>query len=214
MNHQNALLMRAFVGVGLIFAGWNYGVRPAHAKLDGLKQNRSSQTSLISQAGTDFEVKQANTNEVNQMVHLAGQRVFDVFAHGEKDQTARDLIKDRARAFSVAVNRIEPLRMTEFTDAPARSRYKKKTTQEKKAVRFMGEGIRVEFDGAFADIAGFLADLEYNVETVKLENFRMISSSENRVRMIAQFVNFDLIESPIQRSSVTDASNAATEAEG
>ncbi|MBL4591526.1 MAG: hypothetical protein JKY96_06155 [Phycisphaerales bacterium] len=215
MNHQKSLIVRVFIGIALIYAGWTFGVRPAHAKLDSLKQSIKVQDHLISQAGADFDAKRIKTNEANQMVYLAGQHVFDAFGADDEQRTARELIESHARSFGVAINRIEPLRMTEFTNAPSRSRYKKKTSEKKtKSVRFIGEGIRVELDGSFADIVGFIADIETSVQTIKLENFRMISSRDKNVRMIAQFVNFDLVESPVERVGTPVLTDSHPESEG
>jgi len=198
MNIQKTLLLRILIVGAVIYGAWNFGLRPKLAEQALLKENRMSQLQLISDSGYDFDTRRAETDEAYRMVNAAGGTMLESLSSSADQRSARDLITISAREFGVDVNRVEPLRVTEFTSV----NNKKKRFEHKndaavaKVVRFKGEGVRVELEGSFAGIAGFIQQIDQDTQTLKMESFRMVSSTTGRVRMIAQFMKFELVEAP------------------
>lgn len=197
MNIQKTLLLRILIVGVVIYGAWNFGLRPKLAERAQLKENRISQMQLISDSGYDFDTRRAETDEAYSMVTAAGGTMLDSLTSSTDQRSARDLITISAREFGVDVNRVEPLRVSEFTSAHKKKRFESKNDPAAvKAVRFQGEGVRVELEGSFAGIAGFIQQIDQDTQTLKMESFRMVSSTTGRVRMIAQFVKFELVEAP------------------
>jgi Tfp pilus assembly protein PilO len=210
MDRQKALIIRVLIAFGLVYAGWAFIVRPMHEKLELQELQRKTQQDLISQAGHDFETRRLATDEAYHAVHVASDHIFDGF-DVENPLSARQLIGTSAHESGVEINRIEPLRIVELTNVTKKNRYASKSDSgPENAVKFLGEGIRVEVDGSFAGIAGFLHHLNRNSKTVQLENFRMISSGGGSSRMMAQFTKYELVDSPIEHTNQVVA-GASTE---
>lgn len=215
MDMQKTILIRILLVGAAIYAAWNFGLRPKIEQQVELEDTRRSQVQLISESGMDFDARQRETEEAHQMISSAGNRILENLSATKNHESARDLINASARAFGVDVNRVEPLRVAEFSSASSKKRSKNKNAKPEANANefvFKGEGIRVEFEGSFAGIAGFLQQLELDTQTLKLENFRMVSSSNGGVRMIAQFMKFELTDAPIALtdSKVADAALALT----
>jgi hypothetical protein len=217
MDIQKPILIRILIVGAVIYAAWNFGLRPKIQEEVQLQETRSSQVQLISESGMDFDARQLETENAHRMISSAGNRIIETLSATEDHKSARDLINASARAFGVDVNRVEPLRVAEFSSASTKNRSKNKNPMSNANARtnefvFKGEGIRVEFEGTFAGIAGFLQQLELDTQTLKLENFRMVSSTNGGVRMIAQFMKFELTDAPIAltQSTAADTSIAMT----
>jgi len=198
MDMQKTLIVRILVVAVVIYAAWNFGLRPKLNEQAQLKETRIEQLKRIADSGQDFEIRQAETKTTHEKLSAVGGQMLETLSSTEDQRSARELITTSANTFGVAVNRVEPLRVIEFSSVTKKKRFGNSgSTDPVKGVKFKGEGVRVEFEGSFAGIAGLLQQLDIDTKTLKLENFRMVSSADGGVRMIAQFMNFELAESSI-----------------
>ncbi|MCA9304621.1 MAG: hypothetical protein KC996_10915 [Phycisphaerales bacterium] len=197
MNMQKTLLLRVLIIGAAIYAAWIFGLRPKIHEQTRLKETRLSQMQLISESGFDFDARRDETDKAHTLVSTVGGNMLETLRGAEDQKSARELVTNTARSFGVEVNRVEPLRVTDFGSGNKKKRFDDNGKADgTKSIRFKGEGVRVEFEGSFAGIAGLLQQLDQDNKTLKLENFRMVSSSSGEVRMIAQFMKFELVEAP------------------
>lgn len=169
-------------------AGWMFLIKPVHAKVQQHEQQIKSHTALIQ--AHDTQVQESDTGKTIEIENQLNA-IFDQLSLSKADKEAGTDLHSRIHAsaakFGVSVSRIESVNTREI---------KEQLNHTNTHVVAMSNTVRVEFEGDYSSLLGFMDDLVTTNIPIKYTSFRMIPIGHETVRVNAEIDSVVLTSIP------------------
>lgn len=198
---QRAFLLRLIIVTGLVVAARYFLVLPRVGQGEDLARTFQAQQELIEQGEQAISQHGGMVNESLTAMHSARRHMLDQFQSNGSTQMHNQL-QSLADRHKLTITRIEPLK---------NSASRGKTALTLEEIEMETIEFRVECEGLYAGVIGYLDGLSTGTNMAAVRTFRMVPVGSGRARVTMQVAMHQLVKAPeaFTRDESADAGVAA-----
>ena len=170
--------------------GWKYLVNPLQEKVHQRQQQIAAHTALIQAHDTQVQEADAGkSTEIEEKLRSIYQQISLSNSERESGTDLHGRLHKSAAEFGISISRIETINAREMQE---------KLQNTDTSVTAMNNTVRVELEGDYGSILGFMDDLVSTNIPIQFTSFRMMPIGDETVRMNAEVDSVVLTSVPTE----------------